>query len=632
MSEIRELQNLRVLIVDDVDAIHQDFVEMLRDPGRSMASDGLAPSFASPPGKLVLPTFELLHARSGQEACDTVEETRRSGRPVAVAYIDLRMPPGIDGIETLRRIRHIDSDVEVVIMTAFEDWPLSEIVAVTERLDKLLYIRKPFTPAEVKQMTLALVAKWNIAQELAASRRQLTASHGRLRAVLDATGDAIAMYDRAARLVFANRSYEQLFDVPPPELRGLSRTAAMTHFDDVVPGVPPSGDAHASVSGKDGSLVQPAGGSAGSADSRPARVFHKSWRPVRAGDGDVIGDLVVLRDASQGIETERMKLEVERLHAQMEDAWSLDGIVGSSAGIRHVCALIRQVAHSDLGVLVHGESGTGKEMVARALHSSSRRRKGPFVAINLAAVPETLLESDLFGHEQGAFTGAASRRPGCFEQAHGGTLLLDEIGDMPAALQPKLLRVLQEGRIRRLGGTADVRVDVRVVAATNRDLKAAVRDGAFREDLYYRIAVFPIEVPPLRTRPEDVLLLAAHFLKKHAGRIGRRVGGVSAAAALLLTRYRWPGNVRELENVICRAMVLETTDVLQAGNIPQELSLRGAAPAAAPVGTLAETERQAIARALDASDHNLTRAARLLGIDRTTLHRKLKKYGRRPRG
>ena len=188
----------------------------------------------------------------------------------------------------------------------------------------------------------------------------------------------------------------------------------------------------------------------------------------------------------------------------------------------------------------------------------------------------------------GAFAGATARRTGCFEQACGGTLLLDEIGEMPSALQAKLLRVLQEGRIRRLGGTTDP-VDVRVVAATNRDLDAAVRYGAFREDLYYRIAVFPIVVPPLRTRPEDIPLLAAHFLKKHAARIGRKVHSISAGAALLLTRYRSPGNVRELENVICRGLVLETTGVLQAGNLPPELSLAGSS--LSPITSLAEIER-----------------------------------------
>ena len=200
---------------------------------------------------------------------------------------------------------------------------------------------------------------------------------------------------------------------------------------------------------------------------------------------------------------------------------------------------------------------------------------------------------------------------------------------MPSALQAKLLRVLQEGQIRRLGGTTNTPIDVRVIAATNRDLEAAARDGDFREDLYYRIAVFPIVVPPLRKRPEDIPVLAAHFLKKHAARVGRTLEGISATAKVLLTRYRWPGNVRELENVICRAMVLETTSVLQAGNLPPELSLPGTS--ASPITGLAEIERQWIAHALEVSGHNLTKAAQALGIDRTTLYRKLKKSGRRVR-
>ena len=625
MPEIGELSNLRVLIVDDQEEIHQDFMEMLQDGSAPMASDQAAADFGGTESAFALPKFDLLHAHSGEEAVATVDEARRSGRPLAVAYVDIRMPPGIDGVKTVRRLRQIDRDIEIVIMTAYTDKPLSEILGEMDLLHKLLYIRKPFAREVIQQIALSLAVKWNVEQALADSRRLLTDSHRRLEAVLDATGDAIALYDGAARLVFANRSYQQLFDIPPRKLQKLSRDAAMMRFNEALPpSLLPAGDVHAFTAGRDGSIVESLGAPS---DSGQARLFHRSWRPVREGDGQVIGDLVVFRDVSQGIEVDRMKLEVERLQGELEDTYSLGGIVGSSAAIRHVLALVRQVVSSDVSVLVQGESGTGKELVAKALHFSGPRRKGPFVAVNLAAVPETLIESELFGHERGAFTGALARRIGYFEQAHGGTLLLDEIGEMPSAVQARLLRVLQEGQIRRVGGTTEIRVDVRVVAATNRDLEAAARDGAFRQDLYYRIAVFPIVVPPLRTRPEDIPLLAAHFLKKHAARIGRTMHGISAGARLLLTRYRWPGNVRELENVICRALVLETTSVLQAGNLPPALSLPGASRS--PMASLAEIERQSIAHALEVSGHNVTKAAQALGIDRTTLHRKLKKSGRR---
>ena len=307
--------------------------------------------------------------------------------------------------------------------------------------------------------------------------------------------------------------------------------------------------------------------------------------------------------------------------------------------MRKVSELMQRAVASDVNVLVTGESGTGKELVAKALHFNGPRKRGSFIAVNCAAVPETLMETEMFGHERGAFTGAAAQRTGCFERAAGGTLLLDEIGDMPVALQAKLLRVLEEREVTRVGGRMTIPIDVRVVASTHRDLEAAIRDGEFREDLYYRLAVFPIDVPPLRERRDDIPLLAEHFRKKHANRLGADVRGISPAATALLARYEWPGNVRELENVIRRSLMLETTEVLQATTLPADLvppavtatetGPPGKTDAGPTLGTLADVERGAIAAAIERSGHNLTRAATALGIDRTTLHRKLKKYGLR---
>ena len=280
-------------------------------------------------------------------------------------------------------------------------------------------------------------------------------------------------------------------------------------------------------------------------------------------------------------------------------------------------------------MLVRGESGTGKELVARAFHFSGARKSGPFVAVNCAAIPETLIESELFGHERDAFTGARSRRIGVFERAAGGTIFLDEIGDLSPALQAKLLRVLQEREIWRVGGSTAVPVDIRVIAATNKDLEAAVRTGEFREDLFYRLAAFPIVIPPLRERREDIPLLAGHFLRKSADEAGKTLRGIATDAMHRLQRYRWPGNVRELENAIGRAVLLETTDVLQAVSLPR-LAAGGAAEPPAPgapaaVLPLAETERRALAHALRVFRNNVSQAARALGIDRATLYRKLKR-------
>ncbi len=626
MGDFEHLGNTRVLIVDDQREIHDDFREMLQG-GDVLSSEELARVFSASREEPVLPAFELLHAESGEEACEIIRTARASNRPVAAAYVDVRMPPGIDGVEAIRRMRGVDRDVEIVIMTAYTDKSLADIVENMELLHKLLYIRKPFAREEIQQMTLSLVTKWNVEREVAAGRR-------RREAVLNATGDAMAMYDRDARLVFANRWYERLFDIPLDELRALPRDAAMARFTERLGDtLPEHADGRLRPDHGTGSVVAPTEFNGG---GQPEPLLYRSTLAVRDDDGGVIGDVVVYRELSKEIEIERMKVEVQRLRAELETTWSVDGIVGASREIRDMCSLVKQAANSGVDVLVRGESGTGKELVARALHFNGPRRNGPFCAVNCAAVPEALIESELFGHERGAFTGATSRRTGCFEEADGGTLLLDEIGDMPLALQPKLLRVLQEREVRRVGGKSTIPVDVCIVAVTNRDLEAAIREGTFREDLYYRLAVFPIVIPPLRTRAEDIPLLADHFVKKHAARLGKQVRGIASSAIRLLSQHAWPGNVREIENVICRALVLETTDVLRAASLPPELRTAGPAtlpaePASSPARadlTLADIEREAILAAVDGADGNLTRAARSLAIDRATLHRKLKKYGR----
>lgn len=323
-----------------------------------------------------------------------------------------------------------------------------------------------------------------------------------------------------------------------------------------------------------------------------------------------------------------MKVEVLGLRAEFETTCSFDGIVGDSPGMREVYALMEQAVDSDITVLIRGETGTGKELVAKSFHFSGPRKTGPFMAINCSAIPETLIESELFGHERGAFTGATRQKIGLFEYAKGGTVFLDEIGDMPLTLQSKLLRVLQEREILRIGGTAFVQVgDVRVIAATNMNLEAAVKAGAFREDLFYRLAVFPVVIPPLRERREDIPLLVDHFLKKHAERLGKTVGGFSGAALHAVLQYDWPGNVRELENAIERAILLEKSEVLQADSLPSALLPTAAAERREPaILPMEEVERRAIAHALEVSGWNVADAARALGLNRVTLYRKLKKY------
>jgi DNA-binding NtrC family response regulator len=303
--------------------------------------------------------------------------------------------------------------------------------------------------------------------------------------------------------------------------------------------------------------------------------------------------------------------------------------------MRRVYDQVGKVLESDITVFISGESGTGKELVAKAIHYGSPRASGPFVDVNCAAIPEGLQESELFGHEKGAFTGAHATHPGKFEQAAGGTILLDEIGEMSPSAQARLLRVLQERCLQRVGGTKTIPLDVRVLSSSNRDLAQLVSEDRFRQDLYYRLVVFPIELPPLRRRREDIPALVEHFLAKYANDAGRRITRVEPAALELLMRHDWPGNVRELENVIHRSLLVASATELTCDDLPREL--RSASSGAAESGveggelrSLEELERQAIERAIAHFGGNLSDAARQLGIGRSTLYRKLEQYGLRP--
>ena len=624
--EHNQYWNRRVLIVDDQMEIHQDFREMLLEGDRKAASDELAAAFTLEEDGGFLPDFELFHATSGETAYDAIRAGKECGAPIAVAYVDIRMPPGIDGVETVRRVRAIDRDIEVVIMTAYTDRSLSAIIRDMELLHKVLYIRKPFAREEIQQITVSLVGKWNVEQELMENRRRLAASHQRLEAVLDATGDAMAMYDVAGRLVFANRGYEKVFALAQSELKKMSPDSLSAQFRKRFkePDLPDLEEGFLLEGG--GDVVETA--TSGSIPRQ--RLFYRSIAPVSDSQGSVIGNLHAYRDVSKEIEVERMKAEVLRLRNALETTYSFSGMVGSSAPMQQVYSLMKQAAESDITVLIRGESGTGKELVAKSFHFNSSRKTGPFLAVNCAAIPEALIESEMFGHEQGAFTGATRRKIGVFERANGGTVFLDEIGDMQLALQAKLLRFLQEREVQRVGGAHPIPVDIRLIAATNKNLEVAVQAREFRQDLLYRLAVFPIMIPPLRERREDIPLLAKHFLRKHAEPGNKCISGISAAALRLLLQYDWPGNVRELENAIERAVLLETTDTLQVSNLPPQLSPivppRWSSSAPATVLPLAEVERQALLHAIETSRGNLAEAARALRVHRGTLYRKLKKY------
>jgi two-component system response regulator AtoC len=343
----------------------------------------------------------------------------------------------------------------------------------------------------------------------------------------------------------------------------------------------------------------------------------------------------------RALQLQEMKQEIRNLHKALSTSWQWGHILTNSPRMMDICKDTAKIALSQASVLISGESGTGKELIARAIHYNSKRANGPFIKVNCAALPESLLESELFGHEKGAFTGAQTLRQGLFERAHQGTLLLDEIGEMPLVLQAKLLRILQEREFERIGGHQTIRVDIRIVAATNRCLQTMVKEGTFREDLFYRLNVIHLTLPPLRERREDIALLANHFLQKFSAENQRDIIEIDPTAMSMLTAWPWPGNIRELSNVIERAVIMNTGAIIFADDLPD--AFRN------PVSATTETkpthsgernlkeeikreEKRIILEVLNSQDGNRTRTALMLGISRRALMYKLQEYGIDPSG
>ncbi|MGB5920977.1 MAG: sigma-54 dependent transcriptional regulator [Syntrophobacteria bacterium] len=324
------------------------------------------------------------------------------------------------------------------------------------------------------------------------------------------------------------------------------------------------------------------------------------------------------------VEHQQLITENILLRKRLTEQYEYEDIIGRSEAMQEVFSMIKAVTDTNATVLITGETGTGKELVARAIHSNSSQRYGPFVATSCGALPETLLESELFGYEKGAFTGADRTKKGRFELAHGGTLFLDEVGDISMKTQIRLLRVLQEKSFSRLGGTEQIKVDVRLVSATNRDLVAAIEEGSFRSDLYYRLNVVSIQLPPLRERIDDVPLLAAHFINKYNVEFNKKFDRVDRKAMDLMMDYHWPGNVRELENVIERALVIDQGPQMMVKHLP---FCNIESPLTEEPRSLQEVEKSHIEKMLQRNDWNIAKTARLLNIDRSTLHKKIKKFG-----
>ncbi len=431
--------------------------------------------------------------------------------------------------------------------------------------------------------------------------------------IFDSVSEALVLYDREHVIRGVNAAAEQLLGMAAEDLVGRD-CRQMFHCQECEPGC-----------GLHPGLVQ-LNGSNGAVRLHTSNGFERlvvlKTTPFRSTDGSLEGFLATIKDVGAEIESQKRE------------------IIAESPAMREVLNFVRRVAISEAStILLEGENGVGKDLIAKTLHYQSLRASEPFIAINCAAIPETLLESELFGYEKGAFTDARAQKRGIFELADKGTLFLDEIGEIPLMLQAKLLRVLEEQSFRRLGGLRDINLDLRVIAATNKNLREAVKEGAFRQDLYFRLNVIHIAIPPLRERPEDIAALASFFVQHYNRKFKRQMDGISPEAMRMLLAHDWPGNVRELRNAIERAMILEDSDFITPPSLPRSISrLDPSTATAAPAATasltpfpdaglsLKDNEQRLIAAALEKTGGNQTQAAKLLHITRDTLRYKMKKY------
>ena len=490
-----------------------------------------------------------------------------------------------------------------------------------------VYDERPMPP-EPRRLFIFRIFATRAAVELERLRveRRLVESERRYRDLYEEAPNAYVSVGRDLLLTSANRRATQLLGYPASDLLGSSLPG---HFAET-----PSGRARAEEACREGFAGKETAGLELEMRRRGGgRLWVNLWiRPVPGEAGTPRALHLIWVDVTDRVlaEAERARLAEQNLYLRQElkSVHNFEEIVGRSPALAAVLDKVRRVAPTDATVLIYGETGTGKELIARAIHSASPRAEKPLIKVNCAALPAGLVESELFGHEKGAFTGAIARRVGRFELADGGTLFLDEIGELPPETQAKLLRVLQEQEFDLVGGTTPKRVDVRVIAATNRDLLKAVREKLFREDLYYRLGVFPIRLPPLRERPEDIPLLAAFLLEKFAHRIGRHFEGLDPGTLPRLLAYPWPGNVRELENVLERAVILSTGPMLAVD--PEALELFPMAPLAPASGSLEEIERSHLLRVLGQTGWVIEGprgAATILGLHPNTLRSRLKKLG-----
>ena len=547
-------------------------------------------------------------ATAGEAALADAEALRPD-----LVLMDIRIKGKTDGVEAARKIRE-RLDIPSIFLTAHADDATLERAKLAEPLG---YLVKPFQESELQAAIQIALHR----QALDFQRRGLAEE---LASTLNAIGEGVLRCDQLGRVIYLNAEAERWTGWRLAQCRGLSLQEV---FRLVSPrnGEPMEALLQEAVHGRQ--VVEfPAGCRVRSRDGveREAAVH---CAPVRHSIGDEGGAVLVFGEPSGASQSVAAGQARDKGSAGPDDV----EIVAASQAMRDLMAFSARIAASGVSaILLIGESGVGKDVFARYLHRHSRRAAAPFLAVNCAAIPETLLESELFGYEKGAFTDARAQKRGIFDLADGGTVFLDEIGELQPHIQAKLLRVLEDQTFRRLGGVKDISVDLRIITATNRDLARAVEEKAFREDLYYRLNVITISIPPIRERRDDVMPLVEMFVKRYNERFERDVQGVTPESEQMLLAHDWPGNVREIRNAIERAMVLEETNRIRPENLALDARL-GAHPLAAPVLTagtasLEEMERSMLVQALEKSNGNQTRAAEILGITRDTLRYRVKKY------
>lgn len=653
----------RMLIIDDNRQIHLDIKKILMaSENKDSDLENLKDSILETPKERKEKEFIIDCALQGEEGLGMVKESLRKNKPYSVAFVDVRIPPGMDGIETISRLWKIDPELQVVICTAYSDYSQRDIEKRLGQTDKLLILKKPFDGIEVRQLAQALSEKWEmtriaqlrmsiVKKKLEKSTWELDKTKSRLEIILDNAAIHIAFINETGKYCSWNKaSYnmfgyteEEVIEKHDPSLIHKNRRIASDIADNAVENGMYNSETY--LVRKDGTefpahfILIAIAGQTGSRTSFAEVAIDVSERLMAEKAG---------REAKEKLRKKELRYRMveEDLLKYHESQDTERRMLGNSQTMLNVHRLIEKVAKTDTAVLIYGETGTGKELTAHAIHSLSFRKEKPLGIIDCSTIPNELLESELFGYERGAFTGAYARKKGLFESSDGGTIFLDEVHAIPIQMQSKLLRVLEENEIRRVGGTKRIKIDVRIIAAGSTNLKLLVREKKFREDLYYRLNVFTITLPPLRERGNDILLLAHYFLSRYGANSG--IKGFSKEAEAALTSYHWPGNVRELQHKIERGIILCDSDRLLPEDFEFEdhslftkkppfsgdgeteihftIPIDGDMPGKEANETLFHYMKWKIVDwVLEHTGGDVSECARILGIDRTTIYRIKKK-------